>query len=202
MIGALGETLIRLEATKEELEELHCVHAREDEDIEAEFLERLSDIPLDPDSIDVEVEGGLVHVSGTVADIATKRHVEGLARAVEGVVAVKNDLGTATSLRASVVQALANDPRTDLAVIDVATQGSVVTLAGKVDDDTIVKAAEQIAKQLEGVTEVINELVVARDEDTDALALRPYAWAGMAGASGGVRGMTGGATHGPASGYL
>jgi len=92
MIGALGETLIRLEATKEELEELHCVHAREDEDIEAEFLERLSDIPLDPDSIDVEVEGGLVHVSGTVADIATKRHVEGLARAVEGVVAVKNDL--------------------------------------------------------------------------------------------------------------
>jgi osmotically-inducible protein OsmY/sporulation protein YlmC with PRC-barrel domain len=203
LIGALGETVIRLDATKEELKGLHCVHTREDDDIEAEFRDRLLDIPLDPDNFDIEVQSGLLRVSGTVADVATKRHVEGLAWAVDGVVGVKNELDTATSLRSRVVTALANDPRTDLAAIDISAQGSVVTLAGKVDDDTVVKAAEQVAKQVEGVTEVINDLVVERDEDADVLALRSHAWARMADTGGGgTPGTTGGGARGPGSGYL
>lgn len=175
MVAELSEDEVKLTAGERELAELDRFRARADEDILAEFRDKLAEIPFNPDSIRIEVESGIVRLSGTVVNVATKRHIEALARSINGVVDVINNLNAATTLQSRVIAALAADPRTDLAVIDVAVEGSVVTLIGDVDSEDVKKAAEQIAKQQEGVTEVINHLEVKPDRDTDELWLRQYA---------------------------
>jgi len=174
MIAELSEDEVKLAAGERELAALDRFRARDDEDILAEFRDKLAEIPFNPDSIDIEVESGIVRLGGTVADVATKRHIEALARSINGVVDVVNELNAAATLRSRVIAALAADPRTDLAVIDVAVEGSVVILVGNVDSEDVKRAAEQIAEKQEGVTEVINHLEVKPDRDSEELMLRPY----------------------------
>jgi len=57
--------------------------------------------------------------------------------------------------------ALAADPRTKNAVIEVIDDRGVITLQGKVESVKARNAAEGIAAQQGGVATVINELVVA-----------------------------------------
>lgn len=180
MIAELSEDEVKLTAGERELAELDRFRARSDEDILAEFRDKLAEIPFNPDSIDIEIASGIIQLRGTVADVATKRHIEALARSINGVVDVVDELNAATTLQSRVIAALATDPRTDLAIIDVAVQGSVVTLIGNVDSEDVKKAAEQIAEQQEGVTEVINHLEVKPDIDSRELMLRQYALAALA----------------------
>ncbi len=184
MIAALSEDEVKLTAGEGELAALDRFRARDDEDILAEFRDKLAEIPFDADSIGIEIESGIVRLSGTVADVATKRHIEAVARSVNGVVDVVNGLNAATTLQSRVMAALAADPRTDLAIIDVAVQGSVVTLVGNVDSEEVKRAAEQIAEKQEGVTEVINHLEVKPDSDSTELRLRQFELAALARAQG------------------
>ncbi len=59
-----------------------------------------------------------------------------------------------------VTDALMNDPRTKNAMFDVANDRGILTLQGTVDKEEIRQAAEEIARQQEGVLTVINEIKV------------------------------------------
>ncbi len=59
-----------------------------------------------------------------------------------------------------VTDALMNDPRTENANFEVANDRGILTLQGTVGKEVIRQAAEEIARQQEGVLTVINEIKV------------------------------------------
>jgi osmotically-inducible protein OsmY len=67
-----------------------------------------------------------------------------------------------SSVKEQVTEALVDDPRTTDAPIEVIDDQGVVTLDGAVASDEIREAAEQIARQQQGVINVINDLEVER----------------------------------------
>ena len=73
-----------------------------------------------------------------------------------------------------VTQALLDDPRLKEAVIDVSSQGGVVTLIGTVPSQEIRQIAEEVASRQEGVISVISDLALQTDEeDTQPMKLVP-----------------------------
>ena len=62
--------------------------------------------------------------------------------------------------RQAVENALLEDPRTTEAILDVANNQGIITLTGAVDSEEIRQAAEEIARQQQGVLTVVNELKV------------------------------------------
>jgi osmotically-inducible protein OsmY len=66
------------------------------------------------------------------------------------------------SITASVKTRLLADTRTDGLKIDVDTQSGVVYLSGEVDSSEQVTAAVNIAKQVDGVSSVENNLLVTQ----------------------------------------
>lgn len=58
----------------------------------------------------------------------------------------------------NVRQALLEDARTKNEVIEVSSMGGVVTLSGQVRSMQVAEAAEEIAKALPSVVQVINQL--------------------------------------------
>jgi hyperosmotically inducible protein len=77
-----------------------------------------------------------------------------------------------SDLVAQVTNALLNNRRTKDAVIDVSSQGGVVTLSGTVSSHRVKQAAEEIARQQEGVITVVNDLSLQAGED-EALPIKP-----------------------------
>lgn len=65
-----------------------------------------------------------------------------------------------TSVSERVLDALQTDPRTRDVVIDATFHQGAVTLSGTVDSHMLSEAAEEIARQQEGVITVINDLRV------------------------------------------
>ena len=65
-----------------------------------------------------------------------------------------------TNVTERVLAALNNDPRTQDAMVEVAFNQGVVTLAGLVKNAEARDAAEEISRQQAGVVTVINELKV------------------------------------------
>ncbi|MFN2291343.1 MAG: BON domain-containing protein [Anaerolineae bacterium] len=59
-----------------------------------------------------------------------------------------------------VEDALAQDPRTEDLILDVVDQNGMVTLTGTVPSHDAREAAEDVARQQEGVIEVVNDLEV------------------------------------------
>lgn len=59
-----------------------------------------------------------------------------------------------------VANALLEDPRTEEAIIDVANDRGMITLTGTVQSEEIRRAAEEIARDQQGVISVVNELKV------------------------------------------
>jgi osmotically-inducible protein OsmY len=135
--------------------------------------------------IDTEVEGGVAHLSGTVkTDIDRDLAVE-LAKGVDGVVEVRNDLQIDANVEPMESQAVSDedqrsfgtwidDATTTAAVkaklvgnenvsglqLDVDTRGDVVTLSGRVNTAEQKSLAEEIARNTGDVSEVRNNLVV------------------------------------------
>ena len=66
-----------------------------------------------------------------------------------------------TDVALQVIAALATDPRTKQAVIEVIHDRGVVTLQGQVESVAVRNAAAEIASQQRGVTTVVNELIIA-----------------------------------------
>jgi osmotically-inducible protein OsmY len=67
---------------------------------------------------------------------------------------------TEESLDSQISSALAQDPRTAHAVIDVACVGGQVTLCGAVRTSDEKAAAQEIAKRVSGVVTVDNDLAI------------------------------------------
>jgi osmotically-inducible protein OsmY len=83
-----------------------------------------------------------------------------------------NALTSDTAIVGQVTAALASDPRTELAVIEVISDGGVVNLDGQVDSAEVREAAEEIAAQQPDFISVINALEVAPDEHAEPLKWR------------------------------
>ena len=123
--------------------------------------------------IDVEVFKGRVQLNGFVRTDAMRTQAVALARRVDGVVAVDNNLklkqaGERTDgvvvddagLTASVKSALAADTRTNAFRINVETRDAVVLLAGFVNSAEGRTAAGEVARGVSGVNRVDNQLAI------------------------------------------
>lgn len=139
--------------------------------------------------IDTQVEGGVVHLTGSVESEIDRDLATELARSVEGVTDVRNELrvASATTLTASrraerevlgkqrgELRRLIEDASTNAVVkakllanqntkglnINVDTRNRVVTLSGQVASAEERQLAELLARNTENVAEVRNELIV------------------------------------------
>ncbi|MCU0759944.1 MAG: BON domain-containing protein [Steroidobacteraceae bacterium] len=123
--------------------------------------------------IDVEVFRGKVQLNGFVDSQAEKAAAARVARGVQGVDGVQNNLevrtgGAATAgeivddttLTARVKAALVENDQTKAHQINVAASNGVVQLSGFVDSASAKSAASQVARTVDGVKSVRNDLDV------------------------------------------
>jgi osmotically-inducible protein OsmY len=139
---------------------------------------------LNPFAINTDVMNGVVHLHGMVANDIDRDLAGEIAKGVEGVTEVKNDLeideakATAAGEQRStgerdfgtwvddatttavVKSKLLGNPNTEGLKIDVDTYDDVVTLSGRVSSDKESQLAEEIAKNAGDVESVQNNLVV------------------------------------------
>jgi osmotically-inducible protein OsmY len=134
--------------------------------------------------IDTEVTEGTVHLTGKVESDIDRDLAGELAKGIEGVVSVDNDLTVDANARIPASAATerpfgvwVDDVTTTAAVkskllangntaglqIDVDTRGDTVTLSGEVASAEEKQLAEQLARNTGDVNEVHNQLVVQRD---------------------------------------
>lgn len=132
--------------------------------VEGEFFQ---DAAVPHDDIDVTSQEGVVTLSGRVTNLLARDQAQRVAQAVRGVRAVVNTLKVepyATrsdeELQKDVVEALAYDPATDAAKIDVKVARGTATLEGAVDSYAERILAERTAKGITGVRAVQNQLTV------------------------------------------
>ena len=132
----------------------------------------ISDKTADADEINVEVYKGVVQLNGFVDSEKEKAQAETVAKAVEGVKGVTNNLqlkqakqttGSVmddSTITAKVKSALIDDPRTKAGDIKVETRNGVVQLSGYVGNAAQKDAASTVAKAVSGVKSVTNGLSV------------------------------------------
>jgi hyperosmotically inducible periplasmic protein len=120
----------------------------------------------------VETMGGQVYLRGKVDSQEAKTAAEEIAKGVEGVKAVKNDLQVVAPTARKTVEA--NDKQITKSVettlhkdaslkkIDVRTDAGVVVLSGEVPSITASAKASEMAHRVDGVKSVKNELRVAQ----------------------------------------
>jgi hyperosmotically inducible protein len=141
---------------------------------------------LDGFAIDTDVVDGTVRLTGRVESDIDRDLAAELAKGIEGVVSVDNDLvvegdsradradadtdrplsvwvDDATTTAAVKTKLLAN-ANTDGLEIDVDTRGDVVTLSGEVESTEEKQLAEQLARNTDDVKDVRNQLVVRADD--------------------------------------
>ncbi|MGC3979764.1 MAG: BON domain-containing protein [Steroidobacteraceae bacterium] len=121
--------------------------------------------------INVEVYKGEVQLNGFVDSAEAKAAASTATRSVEGVKSVQNNLqiradrsaGQAiddTVITARVKTALIGDSRTKASQIEVSTNAGVVQLGGFVDSAASKSVAAELARAVDGVKSVQNELQV------------------------------------------
>jgi hyperosmotically inducible protein len=134
----------------------------------------ISDKTADADEINVEAFKGVVQLNGFVDSEKEKAQAEAVAKAVEGVKSVENNLaikqGKHTSgeimddsaLTAKVKSALIDDPSTKAGNINVETRQGVVQLSGFVSTQAQKDAATKVAGAVKGVKSVQNGLSIRK----------------------------------------
>jgi hyperosmotically inducible protein len=122
--------------------------------------------------INVEVDRGTIQLNGFVDSPNEKSHAATIAREVEGVVEVQNNLaigqGSGTvgevlddaTLATKVKAALVKSSATKAYQIKVETRGGIVQLSGFVDDATAKESAEAVAWSVSGVKDVQNRVSI------------------------------------------
>ena len=134
-------------------------------------------------NIDVTTNAGEVSLTGTVESAAEKREAVALARNIEGVTNVRDNLQVVpdedadmarmdddsespvedTWVTTKIQAQYFADPDVSGLEVDVTTVNGVVTLSGSVDSDTEKTLAEEIARETEGVRRVENRLTVGAE---------------------------------------
>ena len=122
--------------------------------------------------INVDVNRGVVKLAGYVDSPKEKQQAGDVARKVDGVQSVQNDISVKKSdesvgeviddsiLTAKVKAALIADSSTKAHQINVETQEGVVQLSGFVDNATAKSTAGEVARGVNGVKSVQNDLQV------------------------------------------
>lgn len=130
----------------------------------------VGDPEVNPFRVDVDVNEGLVRLSGVVEKEEAKREAGRLARQTEGVRRVQNDLVVGkpsvaeraqdAGIASMVKSRIAADPDLNPFNINVDSEGSTVTLMGRVKTERAKKHAEEVARATKGVEDVRNMLEV------------------------------------------
>lgn len=130
----------------------------------------ISDETTDADEINVESYKGVVQLNGFVDNAKEKAQAEAVAKAVDGVKGVENNLmikqasqstGGAiddSTITSKVKAALIDDASTKAGDIKVETRGGVVQLSGFVSNQAQKDAATKVAQGVTGVKAVNNGL--------------------------------------------
>ncbi len=130
----------------------------------------ISDETTDADEINVESYKGVVQLNGFVDNAKEKSQAEAVAKAVDGVKGVENNLmikqesqstGSAiddSTITSKVKAALIDDASTKAGDIKVETRGGVVQLSGFVSNQAQKDAATKVAQGVTGVKAVNNGL--------------------------------------------
>ena len=121
--------------------------------------------------INVETYRGVVELGGFVDNAEQKEQATKVARTITGVTEVRNDLRISTKpeatagqdmddsmLTASVKTKLIEDATTKAYQINVGTQKGVVQLTGFVDSTAMKTRAGELARSVEGVKDIRNDL--------------------------------------------
>lgn len=174
-----GDTATATEAATAELERLATSDPWITAKVQAKYF-------LDPDvkalDLNVTTRDGVVTLQGTVETEAERRHAMAIARNTDGVRDVRDELKVSVEAQSeprgtsgSGIVAGATDLWMTTKIqskyfldsevkghrIDVDTRNGVVTLSGTVASAARREAAEQIARDTNGVTRVVNRLMVA-----------------------------------------
>ena len=126
--------------------------------------------------IDVETFKGTVQLNGFVDTSASKERAAEVARGTKGVTKVQNNLTVKddanprsasevvddAAITMKVKAALAGDPRTKAHQVNVETREGVVQLSGFVDNSEAKSTAEELARSVDNVKSVDNELSVKK----------------------------------------
>ena len=120
--------------------------------------------------VNVDTHGGMVTLRGKVASADQKRVAEEVAKTVDGVTSVRNDLQVVPAterkavnaedkdLKSAVQSRIKQDAHLKGADIDVRVDAGVVTLIGDVKDLGTRARASEVARSVPGVRSVKNEL--------------------------------------------
>lgn len=121
---------------------------------------------VDGHRIDVDVDDGIVTLSGRVPNLLAKVIAVGLAQRVRGVAAVLDEMEVNAkrredaALKKDVAEALGKDPATHELSVTVAVKDGAVTLSGTAPSNGEKTLAGEVAMGVKGVTELENELQV------------------------------------------
>jgi osmotically-inducible protein OsmY len=156
---------------------MHSVQHKTDREIHGSVLEELKwDSRVDETDVGVEVDGGVVTLTGTVASWARRHAAQEAARRVAGVLDVANDIvvkmpGDRARTDTEIAQAVRRALQWDVLVPDERITSTVtdgcVTLEGAVDRLTERDDAERAIRNLSGVTGVVNGITVKGQEPQD-----------------------------------
>ena len=125
--------------------------------------------------IDVETFKGTVQLNGFVDSSASKQRASEVAKSTKGVTAVRNNLTVRSdsgpsgservddaAITTKVKAALAGDPRTKAHQVNVETREGAVQLSGFVDTSEAKSTAEELARNVDNVKSVDNEIDVKK----------------------------------------
>jgi hyperosmotically inducible protein len=142
-------------------------------------------LTADPDvkryQIDVDTLDGVVTLRGKVDSETMKTSAETIARGTDGVRNVVNELmvedltagerreenNADLNIKTAVGRALTGDDDVRRVNVDVDVTEGVVTLSGVVHNDAEKAEAERLAREVDGVTDVVNDLKVEQKSDVD-----------------------------------
>lgn len=173
-IKDVDEQSVFVTVSDEELAQLPRYKPRPAAEILAQLHERLHETWPSPFAgVSATMEGGVLRLMGSVRSKPLQYHAAEHAHNIEGVIDVQNELVVDPDLPTEITTenqidvalqstaALAADPRTEQAVIEVIYDRGVVTLQGQVESMAVRNAAAEIAGQQPRVTTVVNELMIA-----------------------------------------
>lgn len=150
-----------------------------DSTIQAAVAKEMKAYPnIEPDSIMVEVDDGIVTLYGKADNILEKEKAGELASMIRGVRSVINLVDIETKqlpdqeLMHNVEYALQQDPVLKAYKIIVRVDTGIVSLHGSVNSWHETQLAEQVVKQVEGIRKVNNELAFVYEEDKPVTEVR------------------------------
>jgi osmotically-inducible protein OsmY len=121
--------------------------------------------------IDVSTSNGIVTLTGTTDNMLAKTEAENVAMAVKGVKGVINRIEVDPAfhpddaIQENIEEALLYNPATESYEIEVTVNEGIATLRGEVDSWQEKKLAAQVAKSVDGIQDLRNELTFRIDED-------------------------------------